>query len=300
MDTVWLRVFDEVARRGSFTAAASALGYTQSAVSRQISALETALGSPLFDRLARGVALTEEGRRFERHARAALSHVDAARRELAELRELATGKLRVAAFATASAALVPRALARFGAAHPDVRVCLIEGLTAAHVAALDEGEVDVAVISSYHPGAPELSTVDLMPLGVDPILVALPAGHRFAGRERIGLAELTGETWIAGYAEAERTLFASVIGGDVEPRVDFVVQEWTAKLGCVAAGLGVTLVPSLAASSVRGDVVLAALDAPGAPVRGVYAATPAGRRHTPAVTAFLPMLTAEAKSVLGG
>lgn len=298
MDTTWLRVFTEVVRRGSFTAAATALGYTQSAISRQISALEADVGSTLFDRLPRGVALTEEGELFERHATAALSHVDAATRELKDLRDLTTGHLRVAAIATASAALVPRAMGRFTAAHPDIRVRLVEGLTAAHVKALEAGEVDVAVITSYHPEAPELSALDLLPLGEDPILVALPAGHRFAGRERIGLAELTEETWIAGFAEAERTLFASVIGGDVEPRVDFVVQEWTAKLGCVAAGLGVTLMPSLAASSVRGDVVLAALDAPGAPVRGVYAATPAGRAHTPAVTAFLPMLTAEAATIL--
>ncbi|GIG70635.1 LysR family transcriptional regulator [Phytomonospora endophytica] len=300
MDTTWLRVFGEVARLGSFTAAATALGYTQSAVSRQIAALETELGAVLFDRLARGVVLTEEGRRLLAHSRAALSHVDAARRELGELRDVHAGRLRVGAFSTANAALVPRAMAAFQAAHPAVRVSLVEGRTPDHVAGLADGTVDVAVVSTYTDRLDALSALDLRRLGTDAILVALPRGHRHARRRRLRLAELAEDTWIAGFPDAERTLFATVAGAGFEPRIDFVVQEWTAKLGCVAAGLGVTLVPALAASALRDDVVLVALDAADAPVRAVYAATPGGRRVPAAVEAFLPFLAEAAEKVLAG
>ena len=110
LSTPLLRVFVEVARLGSFTAAAPALGYTQSAISRQISALEDEAGMALFDRLPRGVRLTEPGQRLLSHAKAVLDRLEAARRELSDLRELATGRLRVGAFATADAALVPHAI----------------------------------------------------------------------------------------------------------------------------------------------------------------------------------------------
>ncbi|MEV0645879.1 LysR substrate-binding domain-containing protein [Phytomonospora sp. NPDC050363] len=300
MDLTWLRVFEAVARIGSFTAAGGELGYTQSAVSRQISALEAELGAVLFDRLARGVVLTEEGRRFRAHAKGALAQVDAGRRELGELRDLTAGRLRVGAFATANAALVPRAMAAFQAVHPAVRVSLVEGRTPDHVAGLADGSVDVAVVSGYTDQLDALDALDLRPLGADAILVALPRGHRLAGRRRLGLAELADEVWIAGFPDAERTLFATVAGAGFEPRIDFVVQEWTAKLGCVAAGLGVTLVPALAAGAVRDDVVLAELEAADAPVRAVFAATLAGRSVPAAVEAFLPFLTTAAIDVLAG
>lgn len=113
-----LRVFVEVARLGSFTAAAQTMGYTQSAISRQISALENEAGTALFDRLPRGVRPTEPGRRLLGHAEAVLERLDAARRELTDLRDLATGRLRVGTFATAAAALVPKAIAAFRTTYP--------------------------------------------------------------------------------------------------------------------------------------------------------------------------------------
>ena len=82
MDTVWLEVFREVARRGSFTAAANALRYTQSAISRQIAALEQDTGTTLFDRIPRGVRLTDEGRCLLEHAEAVLTRLETARRDL--------------------------------------------------------------------------------------------------------------------------------------------------------------------------------------------------------------------------
>src|SRR3954465_4388425 len=145
--TPLLRVFVAVARLGSFTAAGPDLGYTQSAVSRQVAALEDEAGVALFDRLPRGVRLTEPGRRLVPHAQAVLDRLDTARRELAALQDLTTGRLRVGAFATADAVLVPQAIATFRRSYPDVEVTLQEGFTPDLLAMVGDGSVDMAVVS---------------------------------------------------------------------------------------------------------------------------------------------------------
>ena len=152
--TPLLRVFVEVAARGSFTAAAPVLGYTQSAVSRQFQPLEEEAGTTLFDRLPRGVRLTEPGRRLLPHAQAVLDRLDAARQELTDLSELATGRLRIGAFATADAALVPQAIATFQRRYPDVQITLREGFTSGLLELLGAGEADVAVVSYSTVAAP--------------------------------------------------------------------------------------------------------------------------------------------------
>ncbi|GAB3909047.1 hypothetical protein GCM10029964_109970 [Kibdelosporangium lantanae] len=145
--TPLLRVFVAVAKLGSFTAAGPDLGYTQSAISRQISALEDEVGVALFDRLPRGVRLTEPGRRLLPHAQAVLERLDTARRDLASLHALTTGRLRVAGFATADAVLVPQAIATFRRSYPDVEVTLQEGFTPDLLAMVGDGSVDIAVVS---------------------------------------------------------------------------------------------------------------------------------------------------------
>src|SRR5215472_13010114 len=148
-----LDVFRTVARYGSITAAARTLGYTQSAVSRQIATLEAQTSTRLFDRQARGVALTDEGRCLLPHAEAILDRLATARRDLDALRGLGGGQLRVGAFPTALAALVPWALAAFGQAHPEVTLSLVEGRTPALLERLRAGDADVAVVSAP-PGQP--------------------------------------------------------------------------------------------------------------------------------------------------
>lgn len=286
----WLQVFTEVARLGSFTAAGQALGYTQSAVSRQIAALEGELGAVLFDRLPRGVRPTQPGHSLLAHAQAVIGRLDAARRDLADLQRLAAGRLRLGAFATAGAVLVPVAVARFGERYPNVEVTVAEGLTPGHLAALAAGELDLAVVSA--PPARGADGVDLCHLLDDAMYVALPLGHPLAGRERIGLADLAGEVWIAGSARPEETLISSCLRTGFEPRIGIVAADWMAKLGFVAAGLGVTLVPSLAVDAVRGDVALVALHPGDVPARPVCTATPQGMSRPPAVTAFLAELDA--------
>jgi DNA-binding transcriptional LysR family regulator len=286
--TPLLRVFVAVAARGSFTAAAPVLGYTQSAVSRQISTLEEEAGTTLFDRLPRGVRLTEPGRRLLPHAQAVLDRLDAARRELTDLSELATGRLRIGAFATADAALVPQAIATFQRRYPDVQITLREGFTSDLLELLGAGEADVAVVS--YPAVQHLDGFDLRKLRDDFMYVALPPTHRLARRRQVRLTDLQDEQWIAGSSRPEDTLISACLRTGFQPRIGFVARDWMAKQGFVAAGIGITLVPSLAAEAVRPDIKLVRVHPDDMPPRQIYTATISGLTPSPATRAFLEVL----------
>jgi DNA-binding transcriptional LysR family regulator len=275
-----LRVLREVAARGSFTAAAESLGYTQSAVSRQVAGLESASGVPLFERTARGVLLTSAGDALLQRAGTVLDEVDAAQQELAGMADVATGRLRVGAFPTAVAALVPRAMAGFSKRRPGVRISLREGGTPTQLKRLSAGSVDVAVIG-FLPGGEVTrdSRLSLEHLIDDPLLLAVGPEHRLAGRRSVDLDDLAGESWIAASADASDTMIGAWQWAEWRPRVDLIAREWTAKLGLVAAGLGVTLVPGLAATAVRPDVALVRVRS-GPASRQVLIATRAGRERS--------------------
>lgn len=289
--TPLLRVFVEVARLGSFTAAGPVLGYTQSAISRQISALEHEAGTALFDRLPRGVRLTEPGRRLLGHAEVVLARLDQARRELADLRELATGRVRIGAFATALAALVPRAVVTFRRCHPEVSVSLREGFTPTLIDLVVAGDIDLAVVSDVEAQRPDGGAgVTLHKLCDDYMYVAIPREHRFAGARKLRLTQLADEVWIAGHPTPEDTLIRSCLRSGFEPHIGFVARDWMAKLGLVAAGVGVTLLPSLALGAARSDVALAPLHPDDIPPRPVHAAMASGLTPSPAALAFLSVL----------
>ena len=296
MDTQLLEVFRTVAHLGSITAAARRLRFTQSAVSRQIGALEAELGSRVFDRLPRGVALTEEGRALLPYASQVLDGLDGARRAVADVRALDAGRLRVGAFPTAVAALVPAALASFRRAYPDIGLVLVEGLTPGLLERLAAGEADVAVVSASPAGPLDRARFDLHHLLDEPMLVAVARGHRLARKRTVRLDDLAGDAFIAGSATAEETLLRASLPSGFRPRIEITAAEWTGKLGCVAAGLGVALVPALAASRVPPGIAVLRLHRDDESIRHIYAATPPGRTRPPAVTHFLDHLRAAATS----
>jgi DNA-binding transcriptional LysR family regulator len=294
MQTELLDVLRVVARHGSITSAAQALGYTQSAVSRQIAALETEVGARLLDRLPRGVALTEEGRCLLPYAEAVLDRLAAARRELQALHHLGAGRLRVGAFPTAVAALVPRALAAFRELHPAVTLSLVEGRTPVLLERLLSGDADVAVVSTPPDRPLDGGRFDLHHLLDERLLVAVPRGHRLARRRTVRLAELAGDPFIVGSPTGEDTLLRASLPPGFQPQVDIVAADWTGKLGCVAAGLGVALIPALAVRATPADIALLRLHGDDASTRRIFAATTAGRSHPPAVGSFIDQLAAVA------
>ncbi|WP_189275351.1 LysR family transcriptional regulator [Streptomyces atratus] len=274
-ETDALRLLVTVAETGSFTKAAVRLDYTQSAVSRRIASLEKRAGGPLFERLARGVRLNPAGHALHRHAVEVLDRLSRAEHELTVIHAGHGGTLRVGAFATANISLVPAALRAFVQSRPDVEVIAAEGRSGTLMQRLAEGALDLAVVSDYPSGLSSADGVTTETLLVDELLVALPRSHRLAGSGAIDLRELRNEAWLQD-APADRPMMLAEIcaRAGFRPRKTIRIAEWTGKFGYVAAGLGVALVPSLAAWAVPAELALCRLGDL-APRRTVHVALPA-------------------------
>lgn len=276
LDLRLLETFREVAARGSFSAAADALSFTQPAVSQHIARLEKQLGTKLFARDARGVTPTRSGQALLRHAEALL---EAARRAEAEVRAeagLHVPAVRIGSFASGAAGLVPMALRELRSAHPDIRpsLAIVED-----DAALDElaaGRLDVALLiaSDLAPPPSRLGVVDELILE-DPMLVALPGSHPLAREPEVPLTLLAGEQWLTtcdgGVCQDSKIVKRAWADAGIAPTIHFESEDYQALLGLTASGMGVTIIPSLAAMSVPADVVVRPI-AGGGPSRYIHAA----------------------------
>jgi DNA-binding transcriptional LysR family regulator len=286
-----LKVLDEVARRGSLSAAADALDYTQSAVSQQIAALEAEAGMALLQRHPRGVSLTAAGQTLVGHAEGILARLESAEAALGAIAGLRGGRLRMASFPTAGATLMPLAIASFRARHPDVELTLAEGEPEQIEPRLRAGEIDLALLFEFGDALPggELARVELL---ADPLYLALPREHALARRRRLRLEDLRGEAWVqtSSASPCAREVVRSCHAAGFEPNVAFESDDYQTVQGLVAAGVGVALIPELALNPVvREDIAIRALS-PRPPVRQVVAATPAGARLLPAAPAMLAEL----------
>jgi DNA-binding transcriptional LysR family regulator len=234
-----LRILREVAQAGSFSAAAAALGYTQSAVSRQVAGLETVAGRRLFDRSRYGVTLTPAGTRLLASAVRVLDELDGAVRELAD-EQTAVGPVRLGAFATAAAGLVPRALAELP---PRLKVTLREGTTPALTRALRAGTLDLAVLARTPPFRPvdaESPALELTTLFERELVIGVPRSHPLAGARAVEVEQLEGQVWVASRSDPGESLLGVWPGLAERPDVRYVVRDWLAKLQIVAAGLAIT------------------------------------------------------------
>jgi DNA-binding transcriptional LysR family regulator len=234
-----LRILREVAQLGSFSAAAQALGYTQSAVSRQVATLEAAAGRALFDRGRTGVTLTPAGARLLQTATSVLAELDEARRELAE-EETTQRPVRLGAFAIAATSLVPKALTSL----PDhLRVTLREATTPALVRGLRAGTLDLAVIAHqppYRPPDSESPGLELLTLSERELMIAVGKNHPLASLQAVEVEQLKGEIWVAGRSDRGDSLLGAWPGLRERPDVRYIVRDWLAKLQIVAAGLAIT------------------------------------------------------------
>jgi DNA-binding transcriptional LysR family regulator len=258
-----LRAFREVAERGTVTAAAAALGYTQSAVSRQMAALERAAGTTLLERGPAGVRLTAAGQVVLRHAAAVLEQADATARELAGLPG-GGGTVRLGWYLSAGAVVVPRAVAELRRTHPAITVTTREGTTPTLVRALRSGSLDLALLASAPPFRPpdaESPPLRIRTLTERSLLVAVPVGHPFAARDAVDVADLRGQRWVASPSAGDEKLMGAWPGLDERPVIAHSARDWLAKLRLVAAGCGLTTVPASLAAAVPPNVRLL-------PVRG--------------------------------
>jgi DNA-binding transcriptional LysR family regulator len=236
---IGLRVLREVAQSGSFSATADALGYTQSAISRQVAALEAVAGRRLCDRSRHGATLTPAGTRLLGHAVRVLDELDAARRELTG-EQTAVGPVRLGAFPSAAAGLVPQALASLPA---ELTVTLREGTTPALTRALRAGTLDLAILAQSPPFRPpdsESPALDVTTLSERDLVIGVPATHPFAAAGAVEVDQLVGQVWVATRSDSGESLLGVWPGLAERPDVRYVVRDWLAKLQIVAAGLAIT------------------------------------------------------------
>jgi len=294
LDSRRLRVLCEVARHGSFSAAAEALGYTQPAVSRQIAALEAEVGAVLVRRVPQGAVLTDAGRLLSERGAAVLSYLQDMEEELRALLGLEGGTLRLATVASAAGSIVPRAVALFRDHHPEVELTVEMYDPDESIPRLRAGEFDLAL--SHDPrDDPErrdqADDLDVVTLFDDPMYVALPAGHALCAAAGLSMANFSSEPWMLATGRTcpdARLFMRACHDAGFEPRIAFQNDDYGAILGFVAAGVGVALVPDMVTRAVRGDVVIRELE-PAPPPRPISVILPSGYR-SPAAAAMLEVL----------
>ncbi|UPK75079.1 LysR family transcriptional regulator [Nocardioidaceae bacterium SCSIO 66511] len=244
LDVNRLRVLVAVAREGSVTAAAESLHYAQPSVSHHLGRLEAELGVPLVQRAGRGIRITDAGRLLVERAEEILGRIDAAHAEIDAYAGLRVGSVRLAAFPSALAAVVPGAVARFGAEHPALTVELTEAEPPEALHRLRAGDIDVALVFE-HDDAGELHGMTSTPILAEPIYVVTPVDDERTG-DRHDLAAYAGDRWIAGCERCRRHLMERCAHAGFEPSIGFETDDYVAVQALVAAGVGVSTLPGLA------------------------------------------------------
>lgn len=275
---LWLRVFREAVRCGSLGEASRTLGYTQSAVSRHIAALEAEYGVPLLERGPAGVRPTPYGMRLLQHAAAILAHDDQLRREFDGVRKGALGHIIVGAFPTAVAGIIPAALSALQQDRPDITLSLTEALTPALIEHVHERNLDVAVVTDGPGGRGLPASLNCTHLLDDHLLLAVGRAHRLARRRAVFLREVIGDTFVTGSDTDENALLRAHRLDDFRPPSQVVVADWIGKLACVAAGIGIALVPQLVTPALPASVTTLKLRDEQAPYRRIVAITDARRQ----------------------
>lgn len=288
-DSTQLRLFDAVARHASMSQAARDLGYTQPAISHAIRRLERDAGTALLTRGARGVLLTEAGERLAAHARVVLTVMDAARRELADLATATTGRVRLAAFPSAAATVVPALLSRIATLRPGLDVEVIHAEPEEALSLVRNGAAEIAMAFAYPDDAPTPGIVrrDLFD---DAVRAVVPPGD---ATEPLDPAALADRPWIAGCPRCRTHLVEVCRAAGFVPRITHATDDYVAAQAMVAAGLGVTLLPELALQAFRHPgVAVCALRS--RPTRRVTACTLDTDPLPAAVAAVVDQLTAPA------
>jgi DNA-binding transcriptional LysR family regulator len=293
-----LRVLREVAERGSMSAAAEALSFSQPAVSHQIAKLEQETGTQLIERVPRGVRLTEAGELLVHHAEGVLARLDRAESELRDLVSLRRGRLRVGAFPSSFVHLASESIAELRERYPGVEVTVSEVGLEDGGAQVEAGELDIVVAFDYEiaPAGTD-GALRRTPLLDDPMYLILPRDHPAANRPKLRLRDLRDESWIqVTQGPASRAIYRTFSSAGFEPRVIFETDDLFTIQGLVAAGLGASLVPGMSLPTMRRDLVVRSLGDAG-PRRRVFALTPADGGRSPSTAPMLSILEEEAASL---
>jgi DNA-binding transcriptional LysR family regulator len=292
--TVW-RTFVTVCRIGSLSAAAAELNHTQSAVSRQIAGLERQLGVPLVERHARGVRPTPAGEVFRHHALATLNEADRAIRAVRDVRDgVCDRPLAIGATPSLAAGIVPEAVRGLLKQAGSIRWSLLPALSAQLHSRVVAGDLDIAVVTDAPPGLAVDPRVDRRFLGLDEMVVVLPAGHPQAGRGPMHIQALADQTWVEDNDGSAALLRQHAARAGVSARIDLAAADLPGKLALVATGHAIALIPGVLTCALRADVTAVGLVDP--PTRGIYTITPRRDPH-PLAAPLLELLATAFASV---
>jgi DNA-binding transcriptional LysR family regulator len=292
LDVHRLRLLRELQRRGTLAEVARALSYSPSAISQQLSQLESETGVRLLERVGRGVRLTEQARILVRHTDAVLERLELAEAELtASLTEVG-GTLRVASFQSVLLTLVPTALTRLADRHPRLRVEMTQREPEQAFAGLLTHDFDV-VLGEEYPGEPGLAVpgVDEEDLLLDEIRLALPRRGPWSD-PGTALGGLAGAPWVLDPAGSPPGRWARALcrGAGFEPDVRFDSPDYLLHVHLVETGHAVALLPDLLWTDREADLHLVHL--PGRPERRLFTGVRRGAAGHPAVRAFRESLRA--------
>lgn len=261
MELRHLRYFVAVAQELSFTRAAVRLGVSQPPLGQQIRALEEELGVSLFSRTKRRVALTAAGAALLEEAERTLAQAEAAAEVARRAGRGEVGRLTIGFISSAGFEVLPRVLRPFRERWPDVRLLLRQMPTAAQAAALEEGTLDMAFLSERLAS----DALEQRVMAAEPLVAVVPSGHPLAVRRTVRLAQLRREAFVIFPREAAPHNYDRIVGlcrdAGFSPRIEQEAQEMQTRVGLVAAGLGVSLLPASARHiSIAGAVHLALED----------------------------------------
>lgn len=300
LDPKLLATFREVAVRGSFSAAAEELSFTQPAVSQHIARLERDLGTRLLERDARAVTLTPAGETLLRHADALLEAMRRARTEVQAASGQGRPCVRVGAFATAASSLIPGAARELRARTPgvDLQLQVLEPDESEDALLVGSLDIGMGIESDVVPTVERIGLEHVL-IGEDPFVVAMPPDHRLAGRSSIRIEDLADDPWMTptgGHCSDCDIVARACRAAGFDPDVRVTLDDYDAMMGLVEAGMGVALVPTLALVNRRGDVVTRPIHGR-PPARRILAAMRAGERD-PLVDRFVEALRVAAQRLL--
>ncbi|WP_397475813.1 LysR substrate-binding domain-containing protein [Pusillimonas sp.] len=262
MELRQLRYFTTLAEELNFTRAAERLHISQPPLSAQIAQLEDELGAKLFHRTSRKVELTEAGAAFLRDVRIVQSRLKDATQRVRQIDAGTAGRLEVGLSGSHFLGPLPQLIGQLAVSHPNVRVILNEMAPNDQLEALREQRIDLSISRQ----SIEDDLLCSRKLWDDPLLVALPPGHRLANKRRLRLDELAGEKFVMLRREtstfAER-IFRACAAHGFSPHVEQTVGEVPAQLSLVAAGLGIALVPTSTSAFQPHALSFCILDEPG-------------------------------------
>ena len=299
LDVRRLRVLREVALRGTIAAAADALGYTPSAVSQQLSALEREAGVAVLERTGRGVRLTGEGETLVRHTDLIIAELERAEVALELGRSSVSGRVRVAAFSSVTSAILAPAVASLADDYPDLDVTIVESDPTEALRDLRLGELDLVVAHEYDhllvPPDPEICRRELF---AEDMLIAAPVGRFIAGTPLV-LPALADEVWAAAPARSDcgTAVREACRAGGFEPNVRYEFTEFAVILHLVAAGLAIAMLPQLAFTEPITGYTVHPVEVGGFR-RRIFTAARTGSKDRPAVVAVLAALERAVDSFL--